>query len=262
MDLGLEGKRAMISAASKGLGRAAATALAKEGADIAICSRSDEIFQAAEEITGSVKSKVYAYQADLSKAGDIDKFVGEAIKDMDGIDILIINAGGPPPGGFMDLTPEDWEKAFHLTLMSAVRLCYAVVPKMLDQGSGSIVATESYSVKQPIDNLILSNSLRLGVIGLMKSLANEFGPRGIRVNSINPAWTWTGRVEQLMADRAERSGTSVEEQAARISVEVPLGRMGTVGEFGQTIAWLASPAASYIHGHALMFDGGAVKTPL
>lgn len=262
MDLGLEGKRAMISAASKGLGRAAATALAKEGADIAICSRSDEIFQAAEEITGSVKSKVYAYQADLSKAGDIDKFVGEAIKDMDGIDILIINAGGPPPGGFMDLTPEDWEKAFHLTLMSAVRLCYAVVPKMLDQGSGSIVATESYSVKQPIDNLILSNSLRLGVIGLMKSLANEFGPRGIRVNSINPAWTWTGRVEQLMADRAERNGTSVEEQAAHISVEVPLGRMGTVDEFGQTIAWLASPAASYIHGHALMFDGGAVKTPL
>ena len=262
MDLGLEGKRAMISAASKGLGRAAATALAKEGADIAICSRSDEIFQAAEEITGNVKSKVYAYQADLSKAGDIDKFVGEAIKDMDGIDILIINAGGPPPGGFMDLTPEDWEKAFHLTFMSAVRLCYAVVPKMLDQGSGSIVATESYSVKQPIDNLILSNSLRLGVIGLMKSLANEFGPRGIRVNSINPAWTWTGRVEQLMADRAERNGTSVEEQAAHISVEVPLGRMGTVDEFGQTIAWLASPAASYIHGHALMFDGGAVKTPL
>jgi 3-oxoacyl-[acyl-carrier protein] reductase len=133
---------------------------------------------------------------------------------------------------------------------------------MLEQGSGSIVATESYSVKQPIDSLILSNSLRLAVIGLMKSLANELGPKGIRVNSINPAWTWTERVEQLMKDRAQRGGTTVEEQAGRISVEVPLGRMGSVEEYGRTIAWLASPAASFIHGHALMFDGGAVKTPL
>jgi 3-oxoacyl-[acyl-carrier protein] reductase len=133
---------------------------------------------------------------------------------------------------------------------------------MVEQGQGSIVATESYSVKQPIANLILSNSLRMGVIGLMKSLANEFGPDGIRVNTINPAWTWTGRVEQLLADRAKRSGTTIEEQSARISSEVPLGRMGTVEEFGRTIAWLASPAASFIHGHALMFDGGAVKSAL
>jgi 3-oxoacyl-[acyl-carrier protein] reductase len=262
MDLGLKGKRAMITAASKGLGRAAAYALAQEGADVAICSRSEAIFETSSEIQGSVKSKVYAYQADLSEPDQIDSFTLNAIKDLGGVDILIINAGGPPPGGFLDLKPEDWEKAFQLTLMSAVRLCYAVVPKMVEQESGSIVATESYSVKQPIDNLILSNSLRLGVIGLIKSLANEFGPRGIRVNSINPAWTWTGRVEQLMADRATRNGTSVEEQAARISIEIPLGRMGTVEEFGQTIAWLASPAASFIHGHALMFDGGAVKTPL
>jgi 3-oxoacyl-[acyl-carrier protein] reductase len=262
MDLGLNGKRALITAASKGLGRAAASALAAEGADIAICSRSEAIFETSSEIKDAVHSKVFAYQADLSEPDQIDNYVANAIKDLGGIDILIINAGGPPPGGFLDLKPADWEKAFQLTLMSAVRLCYAVVPKMLDQGSGSIVATESYSVKQPIDNLILSNSLRLGVIGLIKSLANEFGPHGIRVNSINPAWTWTGRVEQLMADRAQRSGTSVEDQAARISVEVPLGRMGTVEEFGQTIAWLASPAASFIHGHALMFDGGAVKTPL
>jgi 3-oxoacyl-[acyl-carrier protein] reductase len=262
MDLGLMGKRALVTAASKGLGRAAASALASEGADIAICSRSEEIFQTSEEIKSTSKSKVFAYRADLTEAEKIQKFVEAAIKDLGGVDILIINAGGPPPGGFLDLTPDDWEKAFYLTLMSAVNLCYAVIPILLEQGSGSIVATESYSVKQPIDNLILSNSLRLGVIGLMKSLANEFGPKGIRINTINPAWTWTGRVEQLMADRAERSGTSVEEQAERVAVSVPLGRMGTVKEFGQTIAWLASPAASFIHGHALMFDGGAVKSPL
>jgi 3-oxoacyl-[acyl-carrier protein] reductase len=147
-------------------------------------------------------------------------------------------------------------------LMSAVHLCYAVVPHMLDRGSGSIVTTQSYSVKQPIDNLILSNSIRMAVIGLMKSLANELGPKGIRVNSINPAWTWTERVDEIMSDRAQRSGKSVEEESSAVTSGVPLGRMGTVDEFGRTIAWLASPAASFIHGHALMFDGGATKASL
>jgi len=262
MDLGLKGKRAVVTAASRGLGRAAASALAAEGADIAICSRSQAIFDAAQQIQADVEGKVLAYQADMTKAESIDDFVSKADKDMGGIDIVIINAGGPPPGGFLDLTLDDWQAAIDLTLLSAIRLCYAVIPKLLKHGDGSIVATESYSIKQPIDNLILSNTLRLGVIGLMKSLANELGPKGIRVNSINPAWTWTERVAQLMSDRAERNGTSIEEQTQRISVEVPLGRMGTVEEFGKTIAWLASPAASFIHGHALMFDGGAVKTPL
>ncbi len=262
MDLGLEGKRALITAASRGLGRAAATALAEEGVDIAICSRTESVFKAAEEIQKKFDRKVFAYQADVTKAGDIETFVQKSLTDLGGTDILIINAGGPPPGGFLDLTVKDWQSSIDLTLLSAVRMCYAVVPVMIEQGSGSIVATESYSVKQPIDNLILSNALRLGVIGLMKSLANELGPKGIRVNSINPAWTWTERVEQLMNDRAQRSGTTVDEQADRVSAEVPLGRMGTVEEYGRTIAWLASPAASFIHGHALMFDGGAVKSPL
>jgi 3-oxoacyl-[acyl-carrier protein] reductase len=146
--------------------------------------------------------------------------------------------------------------------MSAVRLCYAVVPHMLGQGGGSILATQSYSVKQPIDNLILSNSIRLAVIGMVKSLANELGPKGIRVNSINPAWTWTERVEQLMADRAMRNQSDIEAEAAKVTEAVPLGRMGTVKEFAQAAVWLASPAAAFIHGHALMFDGGAVKTAI
>ncbi len=178
------------------------------------------------------------------------------------IDILIVNAGGPPSGDFLSLTSKDWEKAVPLTLLSAVRLCYAVVPHMLERGSGSIVATESYSTKQPIENLVLSNSLRVAVIGLMKTLANELGPKGIRVNSINPSWTWTDRVQQLMEDRAERNGTTVEEEVAKAIAEIPLGRMGTVEEYGRAVAWLASPAASFIHGHALMFDGGAIRTTL
>jgi 3-oxoacyl-[acyl-carrier protein] reductase len=133
---------------------------------------------------------------------------------------------------------------------------------MIERGSGSIVATQSYTVKQPMPNLILSNALRMAVIGLMKSLADELGPKGIRVNTINPAWTTTERVDHLMADRARRAGTSPEAEAAKAVAELPLGRMGTVEEYGRTIAWLASPAASFIHGHALIFDGGAVRAAL
>jgi 3-oxoacyl-[acyl-carrier protein] reductase len=262
MDLGLKDQVAIVAAASRGLGRAAALALAREGAKLAICSRSGQIDSSAAEIREETNVDVLAMQADLTLPADIEKFAASSLKHFGKIDILVINAGGPPPGSFLSLGPSDWETAMQLTLMSAVRLCYAVVPHMLERGSGSIVATQSYSVKQPIDNLILSNALRMAVIGLMKSLANELGPRGIRVNSINPAWTWTERVEQLMKDRASRSGVSVEEEATQVTASIPLGRMGTVEEFGRTIAWLASPAAAFIHGHALMFDGGATKASL
>jgi 3-oxoacyl-[acyl-carrier protein] reductase len=262
MDLGLKNKVALVTAASRGLGKAAARALALEGARVAICSRSSQIDQTAEELREQTASSILAIRADLSRSADIQSLISKTLSDFEHIDILIINAGGPQPGDFLSLTAKDWENAINLTLMSAVHLCYAVVPHMIERGTGSIIATQSYSVKQPIDNLILSNSIRLAVVGLMKSLANELGPKGIRVNSIHPAWTWTERVEQLIGDRAKRKGTSVEDEEARVSIDVPLGRMGTVEEYGQTVAWLASPAASFIHGHALMFDGGATKTPL
>lgn len=262
MDLGLGDHVALVTAASRGLGKAAAFALAREGARVAICARSDQLETTAKQIQDDTSAEILAVRADLTKLEDIDSLVERTLAHFDQIDILIINAGGPPPGDFLDLKPADWQAAINLTLMSAVRLCYAIVPHMLERASGSIVATQSYSVKQPIDHLVLSNSLRIAVIGLMKSLANELGPKGIRINSINPAWTWTERVQELMADRAVRGGTSVEEQAARINSAVPLGRMGTVEEYGKTVAWLASPAASFIHGHALMFDGGAVKATL
>jgi 3-oxoacyl-[acyl-carrier protein] reductase len=212
---------------------------ARQGARVAICARSEQLETTADESL---------VEATLDRFGQID--------------VLIINAGGSPPGSFLSLTPEDWEAAVNLTLMSAVRLCYAVVPHMLERGSGSIVATQSTSVKEPIDNLILSNSLRMAVIGLMKSLANELGPKGIRVNTINPVWIWTERIQQLMADRAARNQTTVEEEAAEVTTEIPLGRMGTVEEYGRAIVFLASPAASFIHGHALMFDGGTTKAAL
>ncbi|MGD8633780.1 MAG: SDR family oxidoreductase [Anaerolineales bacterium] len=262
MDLGLEGKKALVTASSRGLGKAAAAALAAEGAALALCSRSDQIHATAAQIREVTGAQVVSIEADLTKAEDIKRYVDQAVQELGGVDILIINAGGPPPGAFLDLTPADWRAAVDLTLMSAVHLCYEVVPKMVEAGAGSIVTTQSYSVKHPIDNLILSNSLRMAVIGMMKSMANELGKKGIRINSINPAWTWTERVEQLMKDRADRNGTTPEQEAGRVTEVVPLGRMGTVEEFGRSIAWLASPAASFIHGHALMFDGGATRFPL
>jgi 3-oxoacyl-[acyl-carrier protein] reductase len=262
MDLGLKDQVALVAAASRGLGKAAALALAREGAKVSICARRDDLERTAEEIEKKTGTEILSVRADVTRLKDIQNFVTKTLERFQKIDILIINAGGPPPGDFLSLTPDDWKTAADLTLMSAVYLCYAVVPHMLEAGSGSIVATQSYSVKQPIDNLILSNSLRMAVIGMMKSLANELGPKGIRVNSINPAWTWTERVRGLMEDRVMRNKSTIEEEQAKITADLPLGRIGTVEEYGKTIAWLASPAASFIHGHALMFDGGAVKASL
>ncbi len=262
MDLGLTGKTALVTAASKGLGKAAAMELARQGAQVALCARSDRTETAAAEIRAATGATVHALRADVSRREDVDRVVSQAIERLGHLDILILNAGGPPPGSFLALGPEDWEAAIRLTVMSTVYLCYAAVPHMVARGEGSIVATQSLTVKQPLDFLVLSNALRMAVIGLVKSLACELGPKGIRVNSINPGWTWTERVEQLVTDRSTRNKTSIAEETSRITREIPLGRMGTVEEYGRAIAWLASPAASYIHGHALFFDGGAVRAAL
>jgi 3-oxoacyl-[acyl-carrier protein] reductase len=262
MDLGLKDKVALVTAASRGLGKATAREFAREGAQVAICARSTGIESTAQEIAQETGMHVLPLQADLNKKTDIESLVAATLAEFGRIDILFLNAGGPPPGVFLTFKPEDWEAAANLTLMSVVHLCYAVVPYMIQQGEGSIVALQSYLVKQPLDNLVLSNSLRLAVIGLIKSLANELGPKGIRVNSINPGWTLTERVEQLLADRAARNGTTPEEEAAKITSEIPLGRMETAEEFARAAVWLASPAASFIHGHALVIDGGLVKTAL
>jgi len=262
MDLALTGKTAIVTAASRGLGRAAAASLAREGARLAICSRSERIHAAAAEIQRTTGSQVLAYQDDLGSGPQVEQCVEQAAEGLGKIDILVANAGGPPPGPFLAFSPADWETAFHGTVMSVVRLCYAIVPSMVRSGSGSIVFCQSYTVKQPLENLILSNALRMAVIGLAKSLANELGPQGIRVNSLNPAWTHTERVDQLMQDRATRSGGTPQAEIDRITAGIPLGRMGTAEEFGDTVAWLASPAAGFIHGHALFFDGGATQAPL
>jgi 3-oxoacyl-[acyl-carrier protein] reductase len=260
MNLGMEDKVALVTAASRGLGRAVAQQLAAEGASVAMCARSaDPLQTAAAAIRESTGVDVMAVEADVSVPQDVERLVGATLDRFGRVDILVINAGGPPPGSFLDLGPDEWEAAVQLTLMSAVRLCQAVVPSMRLQGGGSIVALTSVSVKQPLPNLALSNSLRLAVTGLVKTLADELAPHGIRVNAVCPGWTRTERVEQLLQDRAARSGATIEEEAAKVTAAIPLGRMGTPEELARTVCFLASAAASYTTGVSLLVDGGMYR---
>lgn len=260
MDLGLKDKVALVTAASKGLGRAVAMGLAKEGTRVAICARGEEGLKAtAREIEAASDSEVLAIRADLTNPADIKQLVETTAHHFGRIDILFTNAGGPPPARFTELSPESWQKAVDLTLMSAVHLCYKVVPYMRQQGGGRIITSTSVSVKQPLDNLILSNSIRLAVIGLTKSLSNELAEDHITVNSVCPGWTRTERVEELLQARATREGITVEEAFAGIEKEIPLGRMATPGEFANLVVFLASDRASYITGAAIQVDGGFYK---
>jgi len=260
MDLGLDRQVALVTAASKGLGRAVALRLAQEGAHVAICARGEaRLAQTAAEIETQTGRPVLPLPADVSDPAAAGTLVDAAVERFGRLDILVLNAGGPPPGEFLDLTAEDWDAAARLTLMSAVRLCYAAAPVMKGQGTGAILAMTSITVKQPLPNLVLSNSLRLGVVGMIKTLADELAPFGIRANCICPGWTRTARVDQLLHDRAERNGTTPEEEAARIGSSIPLGRMGTPEEFAAAAAFLVSPVASYITGVSLLVDGGMYR---
>jgi len=260
MDLGLHDKIALVTAASKGLGRAVALRLAQEGARVAVCARGEaDLARTAAEIEARTGRQALPLPADVADPAAAGALIEATVHQFGRLDILVINAGGPPPGQFLDLSAADWEGALQLTLLSAVRLCYAAVPVMKEQGAGSILAMTSITVKQPLPNLILSNSLRLGVVGLVKTLADELGSCGIRVNALCPGWTRTARVDQLLRERAARNSTTPEEEAAKIVAAIPLGRMGTPEEFAAVATFLVSPAASYITGVSLLVDGGMYR---
>lgn len=260
MNLGLHDKIALVTASSRGLGKAVALRLAHEGAHVTICARGEQALrETADAIREATGQRVLTVPADVSDPEAAGRLVDATLEAFGRLDILVTNAGGPPPGKFLDFTPEDWEESAELTLMSAVRLCYAAAPLMKEQRSGAILAMTSITVKQPLPNLILSNSLRLGVTGLIKTLADELGPYGVRANAICPGWTRTARVEQLLEDRAQRSGETTEVEAAKIAADIPLGRMGTPEEFAAAAAFLVSDAASFINGVSLLVDGGMAR---
>lgn len=260
MDLGLKDKVALVTASSKGLGWACALALAREGAKVAICARDGKALKAAaDEIVMTTGSEVLAVPADMANSRDIQQVVKETVKHFGKLQILVTNAGGPPAGNFTDFEDRQWQEALNLTLMSAVRLIRAALPYMQQEGWGRIINITSMSVKEPLDNLILSNSIRPAVHGLAKTLSQELAPYGITVNNVMPGTIQTDRIEQLAQARAQKNEQSVAEAIAAMGQAVPLGRVGQPEEFGAVVAFLASERASYITGVSLPVDGGRIK---
>jgi 3-oxoacyl-[acyl-carrier protein] reductase len=260
MDLGLKGKVALVSAGSKGLGAACALGFAREGASVAICSRdADTIAAQAAYIRRETGAAVLAVQADVSKPEDVTQFVSAAVAEFGRIDTLVCNAGGPPTGGFEQLSDAQWLEAVDLTMLSAIRLMRAALPHLKASGTGRIVQIQSTSIKQPIAGLMLSNTLRLGMQGLVKTCADEFAPYGILINTAGPGRMDTDRVRSVDAVRAAKAGVTVEEWAAKTAQQIPLGRYGDPEEFARYVTFLGSPANTYMTGQALIIDGGMTR---
>ena len=256
MDLGLNGRVALVTAASKGMGKASAMGLAAEGAKVVMCARTEaDLKTAAEEIRAKTKAEVLAMPADVTKKEDVTALVDRATKTFGHIDILVANAGGPPRGYFEEMSDEQWQGAFDVSLLSVVRLVRAVLPSMKARRWGRILTIQSVSVKQPIPELLLSNAVRPGVAGMMKTLAGQLGKDGITVNTVCPG--------KIMTDRflggQKLSGLSREEYLARAVEDVPVHRIGTPEEFANVIVFLASERASYVTGVAVQVDGGLVR---
>lgn len=255
MELKLEGKTVLVTAGSKGIGLATALGYHKCGAKVAICGRSQEnLDAAAAQMPGCV-----ALQADVSNAVDIEQLVAAVNEKLSGIDILVNNAGGPPPGLFEQLEDEDWEKAVQLTLMSVVRLTRLVLPHMRTQKWGRVINISSSGVRQPVPALTLSNSIRMGVLGWAKTLANQVAGDNILVNTVCPGFTDTDRIKEILANQSAASGKSVDEIAAGMAAQIPVGRIGEAREIGEVAVFLGSQAASFITGQAITVDGGAAQ---
>lgn len=260
MDLGLKNKIAVVAAASQGLGKAAALALAQEGATVVIFSRRQkEIIEAAEEIQKITQSTVVPFVADVTNSNALLQVISETQKRFGTIHVLVNNAGGPPTGDILSLTDEDWRKGHELTLMSMVRLTRAVLPMMIQQRWGRIMTITSVAAKQPINELLLSSAIRPGILGLTKVLANQYAKHNITVNTICPGHIFTKRQEELAASRAAAQHISVEQYLHETASAIPAGRLGKPEEIGAVVAFLASEQASYINGTNFLVDGSAAK---
>jgi 3-oxoacyl-[acyl-carrier protein] reductase len=259
MNLGLAGKRALVTAASSGLGFATAQALAAEGAVIALCSREmARAEEAAKTIREKTQSSVYAYQADVTVDADLKQLFERATQDLGGLDILVCNAGGPPSGSFNTLNESEWDKAYQLTLQSVVRSVRYALPHLKKQGGGRVLTIVSSSVKRPLPNLLLSNVFRPAVQGLCKSLASELAPDNIQVNCLAPGRIETERVNELDEALAKKQNLSFDEVRKRSLTTIPMNRLGEPEEFGRVAAFLCSEAALYMTGSTVFVDGGSV----
>lgn len=263
MDLGLRGRVAIVAAASRGLGCAVAEELAREGAEIAICSRTAaDLEKAASRIHSAGGREVLWQPVDVGDAAAVRRFV-EAVEGKFGrLDICVTNTGGPPSKLFAATTSEDWRSWTEQLLMSVVYFAQAVLPRMQNRQWGRFLTITSYSVKQPVEGLLLSNSLRAGVVGLMRTLANEYAADGITVNNVCPGYTHTDRLDDLAGMMAARTGTSAEEVFAGWKKLIPAARLGRPEEFASVVAFLVSERASYVNGVSLAVDGGTTRSLL
>jgi 3-oxoacyl-[acyl-carrier protein] reductase len=261
MDLGLKNKVALVAAGSRGLGRAVAEELAAEGASLVLCARDRAtLTEAAASIADSSGAHVLAVPADVTVVDDIKRVVAAGNERFGQIDILVTNAGGPPAGTFDQLTREQWEDAIRLTLLSGIELMRQVLPGMKERRWGRILNITSIAVKQPVENLMLSNSLRAGLTGFARTLANEVAADGITVNNILPGYTRTERLEELATMMAGKQGISAKEFRAKWEKEIPMGRLGEPREFAALAAFLVSERASYITGTSIQVDGGWIRS--
>jgi 3-oxoacyl-[acyl-carrier protein] reductase len=263
MDLGIRGKVGIVAAASKGLGFAVASELAREGADVAICARTaSDLELAAERIRKETGREVFPQAVDVTDEEGIRKFV-EAVEARFGrVDICVTNTGGPPAKKFAELSVEDWRAAVDQMLMSAVYFAREVLPRMRRNRWGRFITITSITVKQPIDGLLLSNSVRAAVTGLARTLANEYGPDGITVNNVCPGYTLTDRLDELAAKLAQDAGIPREKIYERWGSQAPVQRLGRPAEFAAVVTFLASERAAYVNGVSLAIDGGLSRSLL
>jgi 3-oxoacyl-[acyl-carrier protein] reductase len=260
MDLGLKDKIAIVPASSKGLGRAVASGLALEGANVVICSRNeDEIKATAKEVSDQTGSEILPLKADVSKQTDLEKIVKNTTDAFGTVHILVNNAGGPPFGHFDDFNMEQWQEAIELNLFSTIKLTKLVTPYMKAQNWGRVINITSIAVKQPLDGLILSNTSRAGVIGFAKTISNELAKYNILVNNVCPGRIFTDRIKSLASSRAEKDNKSFEEIIEGMQADIPVGKIGTPEQFANMVVFLASEKASYITGNTIQIDGGLLK---
>jgi 3-oxoacyl-[acyl-carrier protein] reductase len=260
VDLGLEGRPALVAAASRGLGKASAMALASEGAPVAICARDRGALEAArDEIAEATGATVVAIPADVSAEGEARRFVREGAEALGGCQILVANAGGPPTGSFDELDDEQFRAATDLLLFSTLGMAREALPRMREAGFGRLVVIASLAVKQPVPKLILSNSVRAAVIGWARTLADEVARDGITVNAVLPGRVLTDRVRSLMEEDAAAAGRSLEEQQQVAADAIPAGRLGDPREVGDLVTFLCSERAAYLTGCSIQVDGGAYR---
>jgi 3-oxoacyl-[acyl-carrier protein] reductase len=260
MDLGIKGRVAVVAASSRGLGRAVAEALAAEGAKLALCARDESaLAETASAIKERWRTEVFHQPLDVTNETDVKTFIAETRRRLGDVSICVTNAGGPPPGHFAAFSSQDWRNAFELNFMSTLFFIAQVLEGMRARRWGRVVTITSSAVKQPIDGLILSNGIRSAVVGLMKSLASEYGPENVLFNNVCPGRFDTVRMRNNAAKRAEVEGVTVEEIVRRSAQQIPLRRVGDPAEFGAVVAFLCSERASYVTGANVLVDGGLVS---